>query len=72
MEVGLGPGHIVLNGDPAPLPKEGAQQPPLSAHFYCGQTTGCIKISLQLYPLASFSNYKTTAKRAFILCFNFF
>jgi len=23
MEVGLGPGHIVLDGDPAPLPKSG-------------------------------------------------
>jgi len=23
MEVGLGPGHIVLAGDPAPLPKKG-------------------------------------------------
>jgi len=27
-EVGLGPGHIVLDGDPAP-PWKGAQQPPL-------------------------------------------
>ena len=26
-EVGLGPGHIVLDGDPAP-PRKGAQQPP--------------------------------------------
>jgi len=26
--LGLGPGHIVLRGDPAPLPKKGAQQPP--------------------------------------------
>ena len=26
MEVGLGPGHIVLNGDPAPLPKRGRDQ----------------------------------------------
>jgi len=23
MEVGLGPGHIVLGGDPVPLPKKG-------------------------------------------------
>jgi len=30
MEVGLGPGHIVLDGDPVPPPpKKGAQQPPL-------------------------------------------
>jgi len=27
MEVGLGPGHIVLDGDPAHLPKKGAQPP---------------------------------------------
>ena len=34
VEVGLGPGHIVLDGDPAPRslsPKMGAQ-PPFSAH----------------------------------------
>jgi len=28
-EVGLGPGHIVSVGDPAPPPQKGAQQPPL-------------------------------------------
>jgi len=27
MEVGLGPGHIVLDGDPTPLPKKGAEPP---------------------------------------------
>ena len=27
MEVDLGPGHIVLDGDPAPLPRKGAQPP---------------------------------------------
>jgi len=27
MEVGLGPGHIVLVGDPAPLPKKGPEAP---------------------------------------------
>jgi len=27
MEVGLGPGHIVLGGEPAPLPKKGAEPP---------------------------------------------
>ena len=37
MEVGLGPGHIVLDGNPAPLPKRG-QSPKFLAHFYCGQT----------------------------------
>ena len=44
-EVGLGPGHIVLDRDPAALCKKGAEPPPqFSAHFYCGQTAGCIKV----------------------------
>ena len=34
-EVDLSPGHIVLDGDPAP-PSEGTQQPPLFGHVYCG------------------------------------
>ena len=45
MEVGLVPGHIVLDGDPAPLPEKGTE-PLFSAHFYCGQTAGCIKMPL--------------------------
>jgi len=28
MEIGLGPGHIVVDGDPAPPPKKGEAQPP--------------------------------------------
>ena len=43
--VGLGPGHIVLDGDPAPLPKKG-YSPQFSAHFYSGRTAGCIKMAL--------------------------
>jgi len=43
--VGLGPGHIVLHGDPAPLPK-GAQPPQFSAHVRCGQMAGWIKMPL--------------------------
>jgi len=35
MKLGLGPGHIVLDKDPAP-----------STHVYCGQTAGWIKMSL--------------------------
>ena len=47
MEVGLGPGDFVLDGDPAPLPKNGVEPPPqFSAHVYCGQTAGWIKIPL--------------------------
>ena len=47
MEVGLGPGDFVLDGDPVPFPQTGAEPPPqFSAHFYCAQTPGCIKIPL--------------------------
>jgi len=39
MRVRLGPGHIVLDGDPAPLPKgRGSSQ--FSAHICCGQMAG--------------------------------
>ena len=47
MEVGLSPGDFVLDGDPQPLPKKGAEPPPqFLAHFYCDQTAGCIKMPL--------------------------
>jgi len=45
MEVGFGPGHILLDGDP-PLPKKGGHSPRFSAHVYCGQTAGWIKMPL--------------------------
>jgi len=47
MEVGLGPGHIVLDGDPAPLPKRGHCRQ-FSANVYCGQTAGWIKMPLDV------------------------
>jgi len=40
MEVGLGPGDFVLDGDPAPPPQKGGGPPKFSAHVYCGQTAG--------------------------------
>ena len=46
MEVGLGPGDIVLDGDPGPLPENGHSSPHFSAHVYCGQTAQWIKTSL--------------------------
>jgi len=47
MDVGLGSGHIVLDGDPAPHPeKRGTVPPQFSAHVYCGQTAGWIKMAL--------------------------
>jgi len=48
-EVGLGPCNFVLDGDPAPpVEKKGAEgrNPQFSAHVYCGQTTGWIKMAL--------------------------
>jgi len=44
-EVGLGSGHIGLDGDPASA--KGAQPPPqFSAHVCCGQTAGWMKMPL--------------------------
>ena len=46
-DVSLSPGDFVLDGDPVPLPKKGVEPPPqFSAHFYCGQTAGCIEMPL--------------------------
>ena len=45
MQVGLGPGHTVLDGDPALLPPKG-HSPQFSAHICCGQMAGWIKMPL--------------------------
>ena len=45
VQVGLGPDHIVLGRDPAPPPPK-AQNPRFSAHIYCGQMAGWIKMPL--------------------------
>jgi len=37
VQVGLGPGHIVLDGDPALYPQVGTALPQFSAHIRCGQ-----------------------------------
>jgi len=44
IEVGLVPGHIVLDRDPAPSPK--MAHPQFSAHICCGQVAGWIKMPL--------------------------
>jgi len=47
IQLGLGPGDFVLDGDPAVLPQTGAEPPPqISAHVYCGQTARWIKMVL--------------------------
>jgi len=43
-EVGLGPGDTVLDWDQLPHGK--GHSPHVSAHVYCGQTAGWIRISL--------------------------
>jgi len=48
MEVGLGPGHIVLDGDPALAPQKRRHSPQFSAHVYCGQMAGWIKMPLRI------------------------
>jgi len=45
MEVCLGPGHIVLDGDSAP-PKGAHAQHPFLAHACCGQMAEWIKMPL--------------------------
>jgi len=42
-DVGLGPGHIVLDGDPAP-PLQRGTAPQFSDHVCYGQTAGWIKM----------------------------
>jgi len=43
-KVGLSPGDVVLDGDPAPSQK--GAKPPIFGHLYCGQTVGCINMPL--------------------------
>jgi len=45
-EVGLGQTGIVLDGDPAISSPKSGQGPQFSAHVYCGQTAGWIKVAL--------------------------
>jgi len=45
-EVSLSPSDILLDRDPAPPAHKGGRAPYFSAHFYCGQMAGCIKMSL--------------------------
>ena len=38
--------HIVLDGDPAALPKRGHSSPHFSAHVYRGQTAGWMRMPI--------------------------
>jgi len=46
VEVGLGPGDFVLDGDPTPLPSKGDRAPIFGP--FCGQLAGCIKMPLDM------------------------
>jgi len=46
VEVGLGPGHIVLDGDPPSSPRQKGVETPNFSHFCCGQTARWTKIPL--------------------------
>jgi len=45
-KIGLGPGDIVLDGDPDPPKKRYSHRPQFLAQVYCGQTAGWIKMPL--------------------------
>jgi len=54
MEVGLGPGHIVLDGDPS-APTKRVTAIPIFAHVYCGQTVAYLRLSAILLGSCSLS-----------------
>jgi len=47
-QLGLGPGHIVLDGDSAPPHPKGPQLPQFSVHSHCGHMAGWIKMPLSM------------------------
>ena len=46
MKIGIGTGHTVLDGDPAPAERDSAPAPHFSAHVCCGQRAKWIKMPL--------------------------
>jgi len=46
MQVGFGPGYMVLDGDPVPPLQKGQQPLQFSGHICCGQRVACIKMPL--------------------------
>ena len=68
LDVGLGPGHIALDGHPGPLLKRGGQMPsPIFGPFlYCGQTAGCIKMPVGMEVGLSPSDFVLDGDRALL------
>ena len=46
MEVGLGPGHIVLDGDAAPFPQKGAEPPNFPPIFMVAERLDALRCHL--------------------------
>ena len=46
MELGLGPGDFVLDGDPVALSPKWGRTPKFSAYVYCDQTAGWMELVL--------------------------
>jgi len=46
MEKGIGPGDLVLDGDPVALSPKGGRTPKFTAHVYCDQTGKWMKLVL--------------------------
>jgi len=46
VQIGLGPGHIVLDGNPAPPPQRGTAPTQFSAHICCGKMAALFKMPL--------------------------
>ena len=59
------PGHIVLDGDPAPPPK--GAQPQFSAHICCGQMAGWIKMPLGMQVSVSLGDFVLDGDPALLL-----
>jgi len=62
-QVGLAPGHIVLDGYPAPTPPHGTAPLQFSARICCGQMAGWIKIQLLSALPRFYRSYRGTVLR---------
>jgi len=66
MEVDLGPSHIVLDGDPAPLPKKGTEHPQFSAHFWatvCKTVRPMLSVRCPVCLSVTFVHFGQTVRR---------
>jgi len=64
MQVGLGPGHIVLGGDPAPPPRKGHSLPPIFGPYLL-RPNGCtdqVVVGTDI-PMRRVASYTIVAKR---------